>query len=208
MTPEQLAQATGATVPLAQQWLEPMLEAMERWEINTAARQADFLAQVGVESDHLRGDAENLNYSAAALRVEWPTHFTAEQAQQYGRTAAHPANQQMIANIAYADRYGNGAPETGDGWLFRGRPLLGTTFRDNYRATGQALSLDLEGNPDLLLIPQHAAGAAGWFWQSHGCNELSDAGRFVQITHEINGGLTDYSARWALRAMARKVLNA
>ena len=207
MNAAELATCTGAAPGVAARWLDAIVAAMARWEINTPARQAAFLAQIGVESDHLRGEAENLNYAATALRALWPSHFSEEMAQEYGRTEDHPANQEMIANIAYANRMGNGDPASGDGWLFRGRPLLGETGRANYRLCGAALGLDLEANPDLLMQPEHAAAAAGWFWRSHGCNELADGARFVEITHRINGGLTGYSARVALWSAAKKVLH-
>ena len=53
MTPQQLAQATGAPLPTAIRWLPAITPALQRWEISTPARQAAFLAQVGVESAHL-----------------------------------------------------------------------------------------------------------------------------------------------------------
>ena len=208
MNAAELATCTGAAPDVAARWLDAIVAAMARWEINTPARQAAFLAQIGVESDHLTAVVEDLDYRASALRVEWPTHFTPEQAQQYGRTPAHAANQVMIANLAYGGRNGNGASETGDGWRYRGRGLVQLTFRDNYRAAGAALGIDLEADPDLLLQPEHAAAAAGWFWKSHGCNELADGARFVQITHAINGGLNGYSARVALWTYAKRVLHA
>lgn len=121
MTPEQLAQATGATVPLAQQWLQPMTEVIEQWGISTPARQAAFLAQIGVECARLTQLQESFDYSAEALLRMWPARFTVDQAQQLGRTSAHPAEQQRIANIAYADRYGNRDEASGDGWAFSGR---------------------------------------------------------------------------------------
>ena len=209
MTPQQLAQATGAPLPAAIRWLPAITPALQRWEISTPARQAAFLAQVGVESDHLLGEAENLNYAATALRALWPSHFTEAMAQQYGRVdGVHEANQEMIANIAYANRMGNGDVTSGDGWLFRGRPLLGLTGRANYRAAGDALGIDLEGDPDLLLLPVNSAACAGWYWWSRDCNQLADDGDFTRITVRINGGTTDLDQRLALWSKAKEALHA
>lgn len=206
MTPEQIARSTGAPVPLAQQWLPALTAAMQRWGITTAARQAAFLAQIGVESARLSQLEESLDYAAEALVRSWPERFTPALAQQVGRTADHAADQVRIANIAYAERFGNGDEASGDGWTYRGRGLMQITFRAAYRACGAGLELDLLAHPELLLQHQPAAGAAGWYWQTHGCNELADAGDFVGITRRINGGLNDQEQRVALWERAKEAL--
>jgi predicted chitinase len=61
------------------------------------------------------------------------TRFTKQQAFDLGRTSQHPANQQAIANIAYANRGGNGGPASNDGWVFRGGLALQITFKDNWK---------------------------------------------------------------------------
>ncbi len=208
MTPEQLAQATGATVPLAQQWLQPMTEVIEQWGISTPARQAAFLAQIGVECARLTQLQESFDYSAEALLRMWPARFTVDQAQQLGRTSAHPAEQQRIANIAYADRYGNRDEASGDGWAFSGKGCLQITFRRNYQACGEAVGLDLLTHPELLLTPEHAAASAAWYWQSRGCNDLADAGDFTRITLRINGGTNGLEQRLALWSRAKEALHA
>ena len=53
MTPEQLAACTGASVARAAQHLPHLVAAMEEFGIDTPARQAAFLAQVGHESAYL-----------------------------------------------------------------------------------------------------------------------------------------------------------
>ena len=51
--------------------------AMARFKIDSPARAAAFLAQIGHESAQLLRLSENLNYSAARLAVVWPSRFRA-----------------------------------------------------------------------------------------------------------------------------------
>ena len=89
---------------------------------------------------------------------------------------------EKLANYVYARRLGNGDIASGDGWRFRGRGLLQTTGRGNYRSTGRALGLDLEAEPELLQQPGPAALAAAHFWSSRGLNELADDRNDVTMT--------------------------
>src|SRR5258708_5019421 len=96
-------------------------QALIRWDIVTDVRIAAFLAQAAHESAELTHLEENLNYPAEALVRMWPKRFTAE-------TAAACARQpEAIANRVYADRLGNGPPESGDGWTYRGRGIFQLT---------------------------------------------------------------------------------
>lgn len=67
------------------------------------------------------------------------------------------------------------------------------------------MGLDLIGNPDLLLQPEHAAMSAAWFWDSRGLNALADDRTddddledFTRITRLINGGTAGLRERLAL----------
>lgn len=206
MTPQQLAAATGASIPVATAWLAPLDLAMQRYQINTPLRQAAFLSQIGVESNGLTELVENLNYSMAGLLALWPDHFDAINAVAYGRTASHPADQQMIANIAYGGRMGNGDAASGDGWRFRGRGAIQLTGRANYRQAGMALGLDLEANPDQAAQPLAAALTAAWYWNAHGCNAMADGGHIDAVTQAINGGQTGVARRQTLYAIALPAL--
>lgn len=200
ITAQQLADALGIPSERARQWAAPINAAMARFDINTPMRAAAFLAQIGHESVLLTHLAENLNYSADGLLKYFHDRFTAAEAQAY----AHKP--EAIASRVYASRYGNGNEASRDGWKYRGRGLIQVTFRDNYKACGAALSLQLESNPDLLLFPANAAFSAAWYWKSHGCNELADAGDTAGVTRKINGGTNGLEQRVVLYQRALPIL--
>lgn len=151
-------------------FLEQLNDAMQEFEINTPARQAAFLAQVGHESGQLR----------------------------YVR--------ELADGKGYEGRKDLGNTESGDGPRFKGRGLIQITGRANYIACGKALALDLLTKPELLEDPESACRSAGWFWKTHGLNELADTGDFLRITKRINGGTNGLADRQALYGKAQEVL--
>jgi putative chitinase len=197
-------------------FIGPLNAAMARFQIVTPAQQAHFLAQVLHESGNLSRMVENLNYSAAGLLSTFNTpkvqRFTVAQANQYGRTADHPADQRMIANIAYASRMGNGPIHSDEGWIFCGRGPLQITGKDNYARCGDALGLNLIAHPELLAQPEAGCLAAGWFWHignrlGHSLNALADAGEVDAISRAINGGNNGLAERAQLTRIAMQILN-
>ena len=182
--------------------------AMARFGIDSPARAAAFLAQVAHESNELRHLVESLNYAAERLVQVWPRRFpTLDFARQYDRQP------EKIANYVYANRLGNADEASGDGWRFRGRGLMQTTGRTNYRAAGAALGLPLEAQPEQLETPPVAALAAAQFWSSHGLNEIADTSdgptgdaTFAHITQVINGGQLGQDARREYWARAKAAL--
>lgn len=174
----------------------PLAEACAEWGIDTPLRLAAFLAQIAHESGQFRTLAENLNYSAEALLRVFPRHFDATQATAYARQP------ERIGSRVYANRMGNGAEASGDGWRYRGRGLIQVTGHDNYAACGTALGLDLIAQPELLEQPAPAARSAAWFWHKNGLNRPADARDIKTITRRINGGLTGLDDRKAHYARA------
>lgn len=88
---------------------------------------------------------------------------------------------------------GNDLP--GDGWKFRGRGLKQLTGKINYAAYILDSGLDCVTDPDMILLPEHAADSAAWFWKTTECNRLADAGDVRALTQKINGGTTGLAAR-------------
>lgn len=181
-------------------WLGAVQKTCEEFEINTPQRIASFIAQTAHESGGYTMLTENLNYRAATLAACWPNRF-AEQGQDKkakkdangkliptGVANAIAGKPELIANLVYSGRMGNGPAESGEGWKYRGRGLKQLTGKDNYTRCGTALGLDLVSNPDLLLEPMSAARSAGWFWKSNNLSSFADTGDIKGMTKKINGG--------------------
>lgn len=168
----------------------PLNQAMRAHGINTNERRAAFLAQISVESGELHRVEENLNYSAERLQVVWPRRFpNAAAARPFAR------NPEALASHTYANRLGNGDAASGDGWRYRGRGLMQTTGRSNYRAAG------FENNPEALANPMIAADSAGRFWASNALNgrtrTVLTRTQFNGISRTVNGGDHGSAERWA-----------
>lgn len=191
-------------------WLEAVVEACTRFQINTPKRIAAFLAQTAHESGGYTMLEENLNYSADTMAVVWPNRFAEmgpdkKPIKENGKNkpnkfalALH-RKPEMIANVVYSNRMGNGTIESGEGWLYRGRGLKQLTGKDNMTRCGKALGVDLVAQPELLLTPQYAALSAGWFWDSNRLGDFADRDDFVGMTKKINGGtigLADRESRY------------
>lgn len=187
-----------------EKFLSPLNQTMEEYMVRSPTRQAMFLAQWAHESAGFTRLRENLNYSAEGLLKTFRKYFTDQEAKDYARKP------EKIANRVYANRMGNGPEDSGDGWKYRGGGIPQLTGKDNYRACGQALGLDLITYPETLEKPLPACQAAGWFWKANGLNEIADcAGEdaFFLITKKINGGLNGIDDRLEFWDRAKEVLN-
>lgn len=191
-------------------WLQAIVETCVEFEVNTPQRIAGFLAQTSHESAGYTMLEENLKYKAATLAACWPNRFAelgpdkkpkkGEKGALIPTKVAHSiaGKPELIANMVYSSRMGNGAPQTGEGWKYRGRGLKQLTGKDNYKRCGEALGLDLVANPDLLLEPVPAARSAGWFWKTNNLSKFADEGDIKGMTKKINGGFIGLEKRQEL----------
>jgi len=196
---EQL-KAAGIKHEVAERWLPHVQKALARFGIESDRQVAAWLAQTAHESGGYTMLVENLNYRATTLAACWPNRFAEmgpdKKPKRTEKGALIPTKvalsierkPELIANLVYSKRMGNGPAESGEGWKYRGRGLKQLTGKDNYTRCGQALELDLVANPDLLLEPEGAALSAAWFWSVNKCGPLADADDFVGLTKKINGG--------------------
>jgi len=181
---------------------DPLNATFIKFKIDTDRKQAAFLGQCGHECGNFKVFEENLNYRAETLMKLWPKRFpTLEFAKQYER------NPRKIANSVYSNRMGNRDEASGDGYRFRGRGAIQLTGHSSYYHAGQALGVDFVAEPDLVATPLYALMTAGWFWSTHGCNELADAMNWVGLTKKINGGTIGIDDRVAHTALALNVFD-
>jgi len=184
------------------------------WHVNNAdilaivnailAQQQDVFAKYGITKDihivHLMAQfshecgegnemTESLNYKPSVLLSQWSTHFTPAQAQAYGRTAYHPANQKMIGELAYGGRMGNAPPPSEDGYKFRGRGLIQTTGKTAYANLAALTGLNLVSSPELINDPAHAldCGVAEFVHYPHMLS-YCEADNLLAVSALINVG--------------------
>lgn len=194
----------------------PML--VEKFNCNTPLRMAHFMAQVAHETGNFKTTVENLNYSADGLLGTFSKYFTSQakiaalqQQSVSGKTekeraeaklklpiemkkkkaADYARKPEMIANIVYASRMGNGNTESGDGWKFRGRGDLQTTGKDNYLAFGSFVGIDAIQHPELL-EGQYSLSSAGFYFHTNKLWSICDKGATKEVVKQVrikvNGG--------------------
>jgi putative chitinase len=174
-------------------------------DISTALRLSHFLGQVMVETGQLKALAESLRYRNPE-RLDGL--FKAVTGVAHARQLI-AAGEQAIANTVYANRNGNGGPETGDGWRYRGRGLLQVTGKGNYAAVAAIVGKPLVAQPERLEDPAEAAESAAIFWKKRGINAAADADDLDQVTLLVNGRARLHMAeRGAFQAQALALIRA
>ena len=174
----------SANAEQASQFLSHINAAMEEFAINTPARQAAFLAQIGHESGSLRYVREIADGSA------------------YDDRASLGNNRPEAIALAQA-------AGTTTGRYYKGRGLIQITGYNNYRACSRDLLRDADElcrHPEMLEMLPLSVRSAAWYWDSRDLNALADAGKFDLITKAINGGYNGMADRQAYHARAQKAL--
>ena len=161
LTLEQLQTAIpAATKNNLRNFLNPINDALARYDICTRMRAAHFLCQIAWESGSLRYTEEIA--SGAAYDT--------------GKLAA------ALGNTPQAD--GDGQRYKGRGLI----QVTGRANYKLYGIViGKDMEDASQRNWLLLREPHYAADSAGWFWKSHHLNELADFDEHTQITRIING---------------------
>ena len=176
MNSEQLAK-----LGIGAEWVDPLNETFEKYDIFTPKRQAAFIGQCMHESGGFKHLTENLNYSAKGLVATWPSRFPNEEyAEEYARKP------ERIAAKVYVGRMGNESAE--DAAKYIGRGLIQLTGKENYANCGLGIGVDLLSNPDWLATPKYAALSAGWYWNKRNLNSDADSDNIQSMTRKINGG--------------------
>lgn len=96
---------------------------------------------------------------------------------------------ELASGEAYEGRKSLGNTQPGDGPRFKGAGYIQLTGRANYQSFANYM-----GDPNIMLGVDYVAdrypwSSAGYWWCSHGMNELVDSGATVeQVTLRVNGG--------------------
>lgn len=174
-----------------------------KFGLDTGMRLAQFLAQVREEvGPEFKVMRESLNYSEEALPKLYKA-FNEKLADTYGRNAEHKANQEAIANIAYANKLGNGNADSDgdgdmdaddDGYKYRGAGCLQITGKGNF-AEVQKRCVKYAGkemDPNTLegFI---VFGMAFWMWKD--IYNRADTGNPDKVTEVINKYTDSYEKR-------------
>lgn len=197
LTPAQL-HAIMPTSP-AEIWAPALAAAMEKWGIRGVPARAAFLAVTGEESGYFSRTRERLNYSAQGLANTWPGRFsstgTAGGAPNQAALDLVRQGERAIANVVYAGKLGNGPPESGDGWDFRGGTPIQITFLENWRACAVAHGLDLDRNElagwaeEVSADPAQGASCAAWFFAAYArllpLVDTGDEGDFIRAMRKV-----------------------
>ncbi|MGU3373832.1 peptidoglycan DD-metalloendopeptidase family protein [Chryseobacterium sp. M5A1_1a] len=179
--------------------------------LNYSARRlknGDYVSGAGWVKDSQNGG----HYTSGEWKTGPFSYFKKNQneADTYGRKdlnryndgGIQKANQEAIANRAYANRNGNGNIASGDGWKYRGKGLIQLTGKDKYdlvnnklKSKGIKLVIDAEN-----VNKNHEGTIASMaYWAASGLNDKAKAGNegahVDAITKIINPDTDSYSNR-------------
>jgi len=149
----------------------------------------------------------HLNKAMAEAGINTPRRQAAFLAQLAHESAEFRYFEELASGRDYEGRKDLGNIHPGDGVRYKGRGPIQLTGRNNYRAAGQALGIDLEGNPRRAADVDVGFRTAAWFWNSRNLNSYADQGNFREITRRINGGYNGLSQREAYYNRALQVLS-
>ena len=194
----------GVQPNIARRFADPLAATMQLHAIDSALRQAGYLANAYVESEGFTKLEEGLWYTTPerVKAVFSSSVKTIEHATQLCR------NPKLLANTVYANKLGNGSMASGDGWKYRGRGIFQLTGKFNYHkaSIGTQMGAVYLNNPDLVSETEDACITAAWFWVEHKCNHMMDAQKFDSTIKAINPPMLHAKQRRAKFSEFLKVL--
>lgn len=173
--------------------------------ITSARRLQHFFAQMAHESGGFTLTVENHRYTSANLGKMWDSGNWRRYFPERADAVAMGGKGEKLLNIVYGGRMGNGLPESGDGFRYRGRGLAQITGKDGYAAVGKITGLPLVRNPELATSPDHMLECAAAFWKWKGLAVPADADNVVAVTKKWNGGTIGLAERRTWLAKAKRV---
>jgi putative chitinase len=155
--------------------------------IDTPARIAAFLGQVGVESGELRYDKE------------LPSSYNKKD----------PKDPKEPIGTLYEGRKNLGNTVAGDGPRFIGRGVLQLTGRANYADMSKKIGIDIVASPEKAAEADVSTRIACQYFKDRGLLELADKWNLDEITRRVNGNAKLHLAeRIAYSEKAVKILTA
>ena len=150
---------------------------------------ADLLARISENPDpveyDLAGDATALAPAMREGKIDTPRRVQMFLANIIQETAA-------LKTLAEYDSLDGTYLRSKPYYPYYGRGYIQLTWKDNYRAAGDALDVNLADKPSLLEQDKDlAARAAVWYWNSRGCSDYADRGDFGAVCELINRGAAD-----------------
>ena len=165
----------------------------DKFGLNTELRLKHFLSQVREEvGSEFEVRRENLNYKSEALPKLFSAFRGNELANRYGRTSTQEADQEMIANIAYANKLGNGAIESGDGYKYRGAGCLQITGKANFEEVQKRCVkyAGKEMDPDTL---EGFVVFGMAYWMRFDLYRIADGGEYGTVVDNITAKINRYT---------------
>lgn len=164
-------------------------------------RVAHLMAQISHENGAGTIIRENMNYSAPRLlQIFGQGHHSAAITPDEAQALAH--HPQEISERVYglgnprkAKELGNTNP--GDGYRFRGNGDLQLTGGASHRKIGQAIGVDLYGDPAQLEDPEISFRCAAAEFKALNCLPAADADNATLVTRRVNGGTNGLAERKA-----------
>jgi putative chitinase len=135
-------------------------------------------------------------------------HFMAQCAHE---SAHFTVTREFASGAAYEGRKDLGNVNPGDGKRYRGRGLIQTTGRKNYRDTTADIKLmipdapDFEADPEALEEFPWALLSAISYWRRRKINAVADKDDVVAVTRKVNGGTNGLAQREAYLAKAKSI---
>lgn len=169
--------------------------------LNTEDKLQHFLAQAAAETGGFGtlNKTESLNYTHAdRLEKVFPKLFSLTDPNKRDPNN-YLYNSEVVANVVYSNRFGNGSEASGDGYRYRGRGIMQLTWKDNYTAfqnfynnANPTDQIDPVSNPNILASnAKLAVTSALWFFKTRVLDKITvDANTSVEkVSKKVNGGI-------------------
>lgn len=186
----------GVRATTAAEWAGPFADEVQPEKFSASMDDLrDFLPQIQHERGMLERVEENLEYTTPErICAVWPSRFP-----EIADARPYVRNPEALANKVYGGRMGNTEP--GDGWRFRGRPML--TGRSTYARVGDLIGQDLTVLPELIQQPHYGLMADIGWWE----NTIPDAclNDQAKIRRRVQGGKLGLEHCAALAQKTREI---